>query len=115
MALAGQIVEAFVMQRSVLEYTGYCLVICKTPSLEGVFLGRHISAKAMKAQKEAFSIGAVKVAVRRCDTTLADILVEDYERSINFGGHPNPHGALSATAPDERDGLNGFMVPRDQQ
>ena len=28
MALAGQIVEAFVMQRSVLEYAGYCLVIC---------------------------------------------------------------------------------------
>jgi hypothetical protein len=106
MALAGQIVEAFVMQRSVLEYAGYCLVIYKTPSLEGVFLGRHISAKAMKAQKEAFTIGAVKAAVRRCDTTLADNFVEDYERSINFGGHPNPHGALSA----KRDGLNGFTV-----
>ena len=65
MALAGQIVEDFVMQRSVLEYAGYCLVIYKTPSLERVFLGRHISAKAMKAQKEAFTIGAVKVAVRR--------------------------------------------------
>jgi hypothetical protein len=110
MALAGQVVEAFVMQRSVLEYAGYALVICKTPSLEGVFLGRHTSAKAMKTQKEAFSIGAVKVAVRRCDTTLADNFIEDYERSINFGGHPNPHGTLSATVPDERDGLNCLEV-----
>ena len=110
MALAGQVVEAFVMQRSVLEYAGYALLICKTPSLEGVFLGRHTSAKAMKTQKEAFTVGAVKVAVRRCDTMLADIFVEDYERSINFGGHPNPHGALSAIVPDERDGLNSLTV-----
>jgi hypothetical protein len=110
MALAGQVVEAFVMQRSVLEYAGYALLICETPSLEGVFLGRHTSTRAMKTQKEAFTISAVKVAVRRCDTMLADIFVENYERSINFGGHPNPHGALSAIAPDERDGLNSLTV-----
>jgi hypothetical protein len=110
MALAGQVVETFVMQRSVLEYAGYCLVICKTPSLEGVFLGRHTSTEAMTAQKEAFKIRPVKLAVRRCDMTLADHFDEDYERSINFGGHPNPHAALSATVPDEREGLNRFTV-----
>ena len=110
MALAGQVVEAFVMQRSLLEYAGYALLICKTPSLEGVFLGRHANTKAMKTQREAFKIGPVKVAVRRCDTMLADIFVEDYEQSINFGGHPNPHGALSAIVRDERDGLNSLTV-----
>jgi hypothetical protein len=110
MALAGQVVEAFVMQRTVLEYAGYALLIGETPSLEGVFLGRHTSEKAMKTQKEAFKVGLVKVAVRRCDTKLADNFVEDYERSINFGGHPNPHGTLSATVPDERDGLNSLTV-----
>ena len=104
MALAGQVVEAFVMQRSVLEYAGYALVICQTPSLESVFLGRHTNPKAMKTQKDAFTIGAVKVAMRRRDTKLTDIFIEDYERSINFGGHPNPHAALSASVPDERDG-----------
>ena len=110
MAFAGQVVEAFVMQRSVLEYAGYALVISKSPSLESVFLGRHASEKARKMQKEAFTIGAVKVAIRGRDTKLADIFVEDYERSIDFGGHPNPHGALSAIVPDERDGLNSLTV-----
>jgi hypothetical protein len=110
MALAGQVVETFVMQRSVLEYAGYCLVIGKTPSVEGVFLGRHTSAKAMKAQKEAFTIGAVKVAVRRCDTKLADVFVENYDRSISFGGHPNPHAAFSAMVVDERDGERSMTV-----
>ena len=64
----------------------------------------------MQAQRDAFTIGRVKVAVRRCDTTLADHFVDDYERSINFGGHPNPHAALSAIVPDERDGLNSLTV-----
>ena len=110
MALAGQVVETFVMQRSVLEYAGYALLIRKTPSLESVFLGRHANPKAMKTQRDAFTIGPVKVAVRRCDTTLADHFVDDYERSINFGGHPNPHAALSAIVPDEREGLSSLKV-----
>ena len=110
MAFAGQVVETFVMQRSVLEYAGYALLIYKTPSLEGVFLGRHTSKKAMQAQRDAFTVGPVKVAVKRCDSMLADIFVENYERSINFGGHPNPHGALSAIVPDESEGLNRLTV-----
>jgi hypothetical protein len=110
MALAGQVVEAFVMPRSVLEYAGYALLICKTPSLEGVFLGRHTSEKAKKTQKEAFKIGTVNVAVRRCDRMLADIFVENYERSIDFGGHPNPNAAFSASVLDERNGESGMTV-----
>jgi hypothetical protein len=110
MALAGQVVETFVVQRSVLEYAGYCLVIHKTPSLEGVFLARHTSASAVKKQKEVFTIGAVKVAIRQCDTKLADVFVENYERSISFGGHPNPHAAFSAMVVDEHDGENGMTI-----
>jgi hypothetical protein len=41
--------------------------------------------KEKNTQKGAFNIGAVKVAVRRRDTTLADVFVENYERSIDFG------------------------------
>jgi hypothetical protein len=80
------------------------------PQNEGVFLGRHTSAKAMKAQKEAFTIGAVKVAVRRRDTTLAEIFVENYERSIDFGGHPKPNASFSASVLDKRDGESGMTV-----
>jgi hypothetical protein len=110
MALAGQVVETFVMQRSVLEYAGYCLVIFEDPSLEGVFLLRHANAETMETHKDKFTIGAAKRAVRRRDGKLADIFLEDYERSINFGGHPNPHAALSAMLPDEREGLNRSTV-----
>jgi hypothetical protein len=51
MALAGQIVEAFVMLRSCLEYSGYAIAIFAAPTLEEVFLKRHFDAAGMKAQK----------------------------------------------------------------
>jgi hypothetical protein len=96
MALAGQVVEAFVMQRSVLEYAGYALLICKSPELESVFVLRHHSPKEKQRQKDAFKIGPVKVAIRQCDTKLADEFVRLYERSIDFGAHPNPNAVFSA-------------------
>ena len=45
MALAGQIVEAFVMLRSCLEYSGYAIAIFAAPTLEEVFLKRHFDAR----------------------------------------------------------------------
>jgi hypothetical protein len=110
MALAGQVVEVFLVLRSVLEYAGYCLVISKTPSLEGAFLGRHTSTKAMEKQKKAFKISAVRSTIAGQDRALANHFDHYYQRSIDFGGHPNPHAALSAMMPDEREGLKGFTV-----
>jgi hypothetical protein len=35
---------------------------------------------------------------------LAKTFDEFYQRSIDFGGHPNPHGTFSAMQMEERDG-----------
>jgi hypothetical protein len=110
MALAGQVVEAFVMQRSVLEYAGYCLSIFEKPDLETVFLARHTGEEEKKKQRAAFQIGFVKAAIQRFDAKLANIFDENYQRSIDFGGHPNPHASFSAAVLDERDSETGMMV-----
>jgi hypothetical protein len=110
MALAGQVIEVFVMLRSVLEYAGYCLTIFETPALEGVFLGRHTGVKEMKAQKEAFKINAVRAAIGRYDPKLAAIFDENYQRSVDFGGHPNPHASFAAVVLDERGSETGMTV-----
>jgi hypothetical protein len=110
MALAGQVVEVFVMQRSVLEYAGYSLTIFAKPELDGVFVLRHLGLDEMKAQKEAFKIGAVRTAIGRYDSKLADVFDENYQRSIDFGGHPNPHASFSAAVLDEREGETGMTV-----
>ena len=110
MALAGQVVEVFVMQRSVLEYAGYGLTIFDKPDLDGVFVLRQLGPRQMKAQKEAFKIGAVRAAIERYDTVLAANFNENYQRSIDFGAHPNPHASFSAAVLDERNGGTGMTV-----
>jgi hypothetical protein len=110
LALAGQVPEAFVMQRSVLEYAGYCLTIYEKPELEGVFVLRHLGPDEMKEQGDAFKIGVVKEVVLRFEPTLANIFDENYQRSIDFGGHPNPHASFSAAVLDESDGEKSVTV-----
>ncbi|HUN56985.1 MAG TPA: hypothetical protein VMU41_02635 [Candidatus Binataceae bacterium] len=101
MALAGQVVETFTMMRSVLEYAGYAFIIHGTPALEDVFILRHRSAAEMKAQKKAFNSGAARETIGRYDAKLAEIYDEMYQRTIDFGGHPNPHAAFSAMQMDD--------------
>jgi hypothetical protein len=90
MALAGQVVEVFVMLRSVLEYAGYGLRIFEKPELDGVFVLRQIGPSEKKAQREALKISAVQAAIGRHDSKLAEVFDENYQRSIDFGAHPNP-------------------------
>src|SRR5208337_3121431 len=110
MALGGQVVEVFAMLRSTLEYAGYCLTIYETPALESAFIRRHMSTNEMKAQKHAFKISAVRTAIGRYDAKLAEFFDELYQRSIDFGGHPNPQGSFSAIVLDERGGETGMTT-----
>jgi hypothetical protein len=110
LALAGQVVEAFVIQRSVLEHAGYCLLIFEKPELESVFFGRHIGVEEMKKQKEAFKIVLVKAAIQRFNAPLVDVFDENYQQAINFGAHPNPGAILSTMISGEHDGQHGFAI-----
>lgn len=98
MALAGQAGDVFPTLRSVLEYAGYCLVIYETPSLAGVFSLRHAGKVEMDKQKRAFKIKAVKGAVARHSARLAAIYEDLYQRTIDFGAHPNPRAVFSTTS-----------------
>jgi hypothetical protein len=96
MALAGQIVEAFVMLRSCLEYSGYALAIFATPTLEEVFLKRHFNADSMRTQKDKFKISNILKVIARFDKKLSQFFQILYDRTIDFGAHPNPSGTLNA-------------------
>jgi hypothetical protein len=102
MTLAGQVAESFVMMRSCLEYAGYALAIFADPRLEDapsreeVFVNRHVDDASMKAQKEEFKIANIRETIAVFDQKLANIFKFLYDRTIDFGGHPNPYGMLSA-------------------
>lgn len=104
LALAGQVVECFVLLRSALEYAAYGLTIFEQPALEEIFVNRHMSPADAAAMKSKFKISEVRTSIGRHDADLAKTFDEFYQRSIDFGGHPNPHGTFSAMQMEERDG-----------
>lgn len=107
MALSGQVVKSFAMMRSCLEYAAYALTMYHDPGAEAVFMGRHVSSNQMKSQKEKFKISNVREVVAGFDTKLAELFKIFYERTIDFGGHANPHGTMSTT---EMVGDNSFIT-----
>jgi hypothetical protein len=97
MTLAGQFSESFVMMRSCLEYAGYVLLIFTNPDLEEVFLKRHVDIASKKAQRGKFEVSNVIRKIAGFDQKLSEVFKEMYDRSIDFGAHPNPHGIFGAT------------------
>ena len=110
MSLCGQVTEAFQMMRSCLEYAGYALVVFNNPALESVWIGRNTTPEAMRAQKNAFKISELKAVIKTHDEKLAEIFSENYERAIDFGGHPNPHATMSTINMDNVEETGSFSV-----
>lgn len=117
LALAGQVVEAFAIMRVALESAGYCLRVAKDPSLEEVLISRHAGAAEMKKQKTAFKMENVIASIAKSDGKLAQVFKDFYQRTIDFGGHPNQHALFAPMDMVERDGevmLTSFAFAVDE-
>jgi hypothetical protein len=88
-AAAGQAVESYVVDRAMLEFAAYALHIFRNPSLGLVWLNRHQDEASMKAAKQAFVHREVKATVASVNQHAAKRFEELYQRTIDFGGHPN--------------------------
>ncbi len=88
-ALAGQIGETFVAIRSLIESAGYALHIHRNVGHDEIWLGRHVDEASRKKAKDNFTIAKVRDSIRAADRMGVVIFNELYDRSIDFGGHPN--------------------------
>lgn len=89
LAMAGQAAECYVQCRSVLEYAAYAVHINRNPSLGDVWLDRHVDEPGLKASKRAFQHVAVVDSVKAANRHAAERFETIYQRTIDFGGHPN--------------------------
>ena len=109
MTLAGQVAESFVMTRSCLEYAGYALAMFadprfeNTPTREEVFVNRNVDEETLKAQKAEFQVGKICGMIAAFDGKLAENFKLLYDRSIDYGGHPNPYGLLTGMTMETKD------------
>jgi hypothetical protein len=91
LAMSGQAAECYVQCRSVLEYAAYAVHINRNPSLGKVWLDRHQdkAGAGIKASKKAFQHVAVSASVKAANRHAAGRFETIYQRTIDFGGHPN--------------------------
>jgi len=87
--MAGQVADAFVQCRSILENAAYAVHIYRNSDLGRVWLKRHIDSDSLAAQRKAFSFGRVLESVANANVHAGQRLDELYQRTIDFGGHPN--------------------------
>jgi hypothetical protein len=89
MATSGQASEAFPLLRSCIEYALYALHINSDPKLGEVWMRRHDDDDALKKCKRSFRHVDVIATLEDRDANLCRTVEQLYERTIDFGAHPN--------------------------
>jgi hypothetical protein len=83
--------DSYPLQRACLENAGYARLISTSPELSKQWLNRDADPEA----KNRFSNRAIREAIAAEDAALARIYQELYERTIDFGAHPNEKSVVS--------------------
>lgn len=88
-AMAGQAVECYRQCRGALENAAYAVHIRRNPPLQPVWLNRHQDDAGLKASKQEFRHVAVAASVTAANRHAGERFEELYQRTIDWGGHPN--------------------------
>jgi hypothetical protein len=89
LGMDGMTVEGMAVLRLALEFAGYACLLNENPDLAMVWWDRDIDEKSLKEARKQFTGGMVAKAVAKVDPRLGEIYEMLYDRTIQFGGHPN--------------------------
>lgn len=103
LAMSGQAVETFPLLRSCLEYALYALHINENSTFADVWLRRHDNDESLREVRRVFKHVRVMETLLNRDAALHEDISGLYERTIDFGGHPNER-AVSSSATMKREG-----------
>jgi hypothetical protein len=115
-AMAGQVVESYRQCRGMMENAAYAVHIHRNPDLAKIWLNRHVDEAGMKVSKAAFHHTKVMQSVKAANIHAGDRFEMLYQRSIDFGGHPNERsvtGSLKIKEGPERREMLAVMLHGD--
>jgi hypothetical protein len=107
LSLAGQLGEAYMVCRGALEIALYANHISVHPDLYLVWLGRVSSPQGRAESKKKFKYIDVKKSLENCDSALASRVNEIYERTIDYGAHPNAGSVLGTLELEDKGEMGG--------
>jgi hypothetical protein len=104
LSMSGQVSDAFPVLRACLEYSLYALHINHQPGLGEVWLRRHDDEATRRAVKQEFQHIAVMKTLRARDAALLPIIEQLYERTVDFGAHPNERAITGSMLLEQQPG-----------
>ena len=96
LAVGTQIPESYMVMRGAIENALYGFYIFKHPELAEVWLRRDESKDNKDKVREQFKIGIIKALVAQFDNKLGEAVNILYERTIDYGAHPNEKSLSSS-------------------
>lgn len=98
---AGHFVESYALMRNSLEHALYALYFKHHPNVGDVWLARHKGEAERAAVRKVAQIGKMLQYLKTLDGKLGGRANNVYERSIDFGAHPNFGGVVMPLEHDE--------------
>jgi len=110
MCCSGQVPECYVLLRSCLENALYGLYLAKNPESREVWLRRHESEEHKRAVRNEFKIRNMFDLAVEMDKKSGEITEKLYERTIDYGAHPNERALMQTMQKKETDENIEFKI-----
>jgi hypothetical protein len=110
LAMSGEAAETFPLLRACLEYALYAVHIFRNPGYGEIWLQRHVDEEAHKRARRTFQHVAAMETLKTADERLAGQIGMLYERSIDFGAHPNERAMTGSMTVEEVAGGRVFQA-----
>jgi hypothetical protein len=111
LAIGGQVPESYPLMRSCLENALYGFYLSRNPASRETWLRRHDSDESKKKVKREFQIRRLLEELRKVDASEAKRADKLYERTIDFGGHPNERAVMQSLKMARQEDRIEFQVP----
>ena len=108
--LSGAIPETYILLRSTIEASLYCLHMDGRDDLWNIWLNRHQSDVDLTKCRNEFSYKNIKKSLHKKDFQLCKVIDILYEGTINFGAHPNEMAVTAVTKLDKSNGNISFST-----
>ncbi len=93
---SGQIPESYAVLRSCLENALYGLYLARNPESREIWLRRHDSDADKKKVRDEFKIGTFLGLAKQIDSSEGEVAAALYERTIDYGAHPNERALMQS-------------------
>lgn len=95
LVMSGQVFESYPVFRSCIENALYGLYINQNEGSFDIWMNRHNNEESLKKVRSTFSYGNLKKFLEKWNKSIFDVATVLYERTIDFGGHPNERAFTS--------------------